>query len=256
MSKSLEESLRQLMTWAGNGIEKIIGKAQKAKVTVSTRPGVQPILSLESQLSINKIQELISFATERFYVPMIPHLEGKACLEIGQTKPVFANSFLQKQAKKMITVNTGNSEGLIQGDASRGYIVKSEAHNLPFDDDSFDYIAARLASGAQKDILNTIKELARTVNPGGQGVFIDYHPFGLYAKKGPQRLVSPEANIKGLEDYYKICRTAGLRIMNVKEAFIDENLRSMFKQHEIQGYRNVKGSPLIIFIFFFKPRMK
>ncbi|MFH1874401.1 MAG: methyltransferase domain-containing protein [Pseudomonadota bacterium] len=256
MSKSIEDSLRQLMYWAGHGIEKIIGKVQKAKVSVVARPGVQPILSLESQLALDKIQDLIAFAIERFYLPVIPHLEGKSCLEIGAGKPVFATQFLQKQAKAMITVNTGYGESPIQGDASRGFIVKAETHNLPFENDFFDYTAARLASSAQKDILNTIKEITRTLSPGGQGVFIDFHPFGLYAKKGPQRLLSLESNIKGLEDYYKICRTAGLRIMNIKEAFIDEGLRSKFSQSEIQTYRNIKGTPLIIFVFFFKPKVK
>ena len=155
------------MYWAGHGIEKIIGKVQKAKVSVATRPGVQPILSLESQLALDKIQDLIAFAIERFYLPMIPHLEGKSCLEIGAGKPVFATHFLQKQAKAMITVNTGYGESPIQGDASRGFIVKAETHNLPFEDDSFDFIFNPVSNCFIPEIQPVWEETFRVLRKGG-----------------------------------------------------------------------------------------
>jgi len=87
-------------------------------------------------------------------------------------------------------------------------------------------------------------------------VFIDYHPYGLYAKKGPNRLRSVESSIRGAEDYYRICRAAGLRVVDLREAFVDENLRSYFGDDQISAYRSMKGSPLTIYLFFYKPRAR
>jgi ubiquinone/menaquinone biosynthesis C-methylase UbiE len=256
MSKSLEDGLRQFMTWLGHLIERGIGEAKKAKVSVGTRGGVQPILSLESQLPVAKIQQMITAATERIYLPVIPHLDGKCTLEIGEGKPVFAQQFLQKQARLVVEANISEASSVAQGDASRGYVVNAQTGAVPFADNFFDYIVGRLGTGSQGDIVKSVKEMGRVLMPGGQGVFIDFHPFGLFSRKGAQRMLAVESTIRGLEDYYKICRSAELRIVNLREAFIDENLRSVFSHGEIQSYRNVKGTPLLLFIFFFKPRTK
>lgn len=252
MSETFESSLKKLMEWIGRGIEKIIGEAHKAKVSVGTRGGLKPILSLESQFAPAKIREMIDFATERICVPTIPNLKGQAALEIGDGTMSLTPHFAGQQARVALGLEIGG-QGVGGG---RGFTIRGIPSSLPFGRDFFEYVGARLATNLQGDIIRAVKEIGRVLAPGGQGFFVDFHPFGLYAKRGTDRLRAVESTIRGIEDYYKICRSAGLRIVDLHEAFIDEGFRSMFAGEEIQTYRNVKGTPLVIFIYFFKPRPK
>lgn len=245
-----------MMAWAGHFIEKIIGEAHKAKVSVGTRGGLKALLSLESQFTPAKIREMIAFSTEKIVSSVIPDLKGQAALEIGETPAQLLSRFLQQEARAAFHATISGGQIGRQGDSSRGYIVRGTPSSLPFDKDFFEYIAALLATRLQGDIVRAMKEVGRVLAPGGQGLLTDFHPFGLYAKKGTDRMRSVESTIRGIEDYYKICKLAGLRIADVREVFIDEEFRSLFSEQEIQSYRNVKGTPLIIFIFFFKPRAK
>ncbi|PIU57652.1 MAG: hypothetical protein COS89_03975 [Deltaproteobacteria bacterium CG07_land_8_20_14_0_80_38_7] len=254
MSQNLENFLRQIMTSFGGIVERLIGSAHKAKMSVGTRSGIQPIISLEGQIEQNKIQDMISFATERIYLSTIPLLQDHATLEIGEGEPLFTQRFVQQKARSSVYMDLSNMAGIPQGDATRGYVIKGSAGSLPFHNDFFDYICARLTTNLQGDIVKSVKEIGRVLIPGGQGVFIDFHPYGLYAKHGSDRMLSVESTIRGIEDYYKICRTSGLRIISIKEAFIDESFRPMFAGDAIQSYRNIKGSPLILFVYFFKPK--
>jgi len=256
MSESVESFLKKIMEGAGRFVEKIIGEAHKAKVSVGTRSGIKPILSLESQFSAAKLKELVNFATERICVPAIPNLKDQATLEIGEGPSNLLPKFFGQQARAALGFEIGGGLTGRQGDSSRGYITRGHATNLPFGKDYFDYVGARLATSLQGDIIKAVKEIGRVMAPGGQGFFSDFHPFGLYAKKGTDRARSVESTIRGIEDYYKICKSAGLRIVDLREAFIDETFRSLFEADEVQAYRNVKGTPLMVFIFFFKPRTK
>ena len=58
-------------------------------------------------------------------------------------------------------------------------IVRSQAARLPFTNNRFSYILARLATQLQGDMVRALRELSRVLAPGGQGVVDDYHPFGL-----------------------------------------------------------------------------
>ena len=256
MSKGFEKHLKSAMTTAGNFIERAIGQAQKAKARAGTRSGVQPILSLESVLGVNKIGELVAAATERMVLPVVPELDGCAALDMGEGPPQLLKRFVECQARLSMGYEIGGGSQGEQGNAATGYIVRGKAQNTPFPDNFFDYVAARLATPFQGDILRVIKELGRIMSPGGQGVFIDYHPYGMYAKKGPERLRAVESSIRGVEDYYRISRAAGLRVVDVREAFIDENIRSMFTDDTIAAFRMVKGSPLTAFLFLYKPRAR
>lgn len=256
MAKNLEKMLRSAMYSTGKLIERAIGHAQKAKVQVGTRGGMQPILSLESLLGANKISELVDISTERVLTQVIPEVKEGTALDIGEGPPQFLAKFKEKGARIAIGFEIGGGSRGRQGDADHGYIVRGRAHNIPFADNFFGYVTTRIASPYQGNILRVMKEVGRILMPGGQGVLVDYHPYGLYAKKGPDRLRSIESSIRGTEDYYRVCRAAGLRVVDLREAFIDENLRSFFGEDEIPSYRSVKGSPFVIFLFFFKPHQR
>jgi hypothetical protein len=100
-----------------------------------------------------------------------------------------------------------------------------------------------------------VREIGRTVKSGGHGVIVDYHPFGKYGKRGGNKFRA-SLGAHGLGDYYRICREAGLRVIDVKEIFVDEEMRKLFHESEIQSYRDLKGTPLAMFIFFYKPKRK
>lgn len=253
---NLERSLRSVMEVIGRFVERVIGHAQKAKVQVGTRGGVQPILSFESLLGTNRIGQLISVATERVVLPAIPELKEGTALDVGEGPPPFLKRFIERGARTAIGFEIGGGSQGTQGDQEKGYVVRGKVSAIPFGDDFFDYLTVRLATPFQGDIIKVVREVGRVAAPGGQGVLIDYHPYGLYAKKGPDRLRSVESSIRGAEDYYRICRAAGLRVVDLREAFIDENLRGFFEGDQLAAYRSLKGTPFAIFLFFYKPRAR
>jgi len=256
MTKSYEKHLKSAMTAAGNFLERAIGHAQKAKAQVGQRGGVQPILSLESILGVNKISELVNASVERYVTPAVPELSGHAAMDLGEGPPQLLARFTEREARLSLGFEIGGGSQGQQGDAKTGYIVRGKAQNVPIADNFFDYVALRLATPLQGDILRVVKEAGRVLAPGGQGVLIDYHPYGMFAKKGPDRLRAIESSIRGIEDYYRICRTAGLRVVDVREAFIDENARNMFTDEAQAAFRTVKGSPLTVILFIYKPRVR
>jgi hypothetical protein len=92
--------------------------------------------------------------------------------------------------------------------------------------------------------------------PGGQGMIVEFHPFGQFAKRGGQRMRSIESNLRKFEEYYRLCRKAGLRIVDLRESFIDESARALFGEDEIAAYRQLKGTPLLAFFFVYKLRRR
>lgn len=238
----------------GRVVEKAIGKAKQARVQVSSRSGVQPVLSVESQVPTNRIKEIIDVATQKVMSNTIPDIKGGAAIEIGEGPAMYNMKMLGNHAKTMVGVEIGAGQTGRQGDVTRGFVIRSQLARLPFSDASFNYFIARLATPFQGDLVRAIRELSRIVAAGGQGVLIDYHPFGMYAKRGTNRSRPADSGVARLEDYYRLFRQSGLRVVDVREAFVDESMRQHFKEEEIQAYRNLKGSPLIIFLFVYKPK--
>ncbi len=256
MSNGAEHTLKSMMESIGRLLERVIGHAQKAKAQVGSRGGVQPILSLESMVGTKKIRELIDVAVERVMLPAVPEIKGAVAIDMGEGPPQFLTRFMEKGARVALGFEIGGGSQGAQGNADRGYVVRGKAQSIPFNNDFFDYLSVRLATPFQGDILRVIKEVGRIAAPGCQGVLIDYHPYGLYAKKGPERVRSVESSIRGAEDYYRICRAAGLRVVDLREAFIDENMRSLFSEDQMSAYRSLKGTPFVIFLFFYKPKVR
>ncbi len=217
---------------------------------------MQPVMSVESLLDYNRIKDLIESSIQKVMEAQIPDLKDRVTLEMGEGPAAYGSRLLARQAKMAVAVEVGGASVGMQGDISRGYIVRSKASALPFADEIFAYILARLATPFQGDMASSIREIGRILLPGGQGVLIDYHPFGLYSRRGTDRLRPAVSGVHRFEDYYRLCKTAGLRVVNVREIFVDESMRKYFSEKEIQAYRNLKGTPLIAFLFFYKPKLK
>lgn len=254
MARSFEQTLRSAMEALGHVVEQLIGKAKRASVQVSTRGGVQPILSVESQLAASRIRDIIEASAQKVLISAIPNLKGGAALEVGEGPVTWAQRLLSAQAQGVWGVEIGGGSVGRQGDASRGFVVRGALSRLPFPDARFAYVMARLATQLQGDMVRALREMARVMAPGGQGVVVDYHPFGLYAKRGASRVRPADSGVHRFEDYYRFCRQAGLRVVDVREAFVDEASRQLFREEEIGAYRSLKGTPLLIFLFVYKPK--
>ncbi len=254
MAETFEQSLRRMMASLGNLIEHVIGRVKQAKVQVESRGGVQPVLALESQLDASRIRELIDASTQKILANTFPDLKGHAVLEIGERCSTFAPILLAAQAGTVTSVELGVETASPQGDVTRGFMVRAQPHRLPFIGNRFAYVLGRLATPLQGDFATSIQEIGRVMAHGGQGIIVDYHPFGLFAKRGANRLRPAESGIRHFEDYYRLARNASLRVVDVREAFITEELRTLFQEAEIPTYRAIKGTPLLTFFFVYKPK--
>ncbi len=244
------------MEWLGHHVEAIIGKAKHARMRVESRGGVQPVLSVESQLSPHRLRELIDSASEKVLLGTIPSLKGQDALEVGEGPVALGAKLLASQARMAVGLEIGGASIGRQGDVSRGFVVRGELARMPFPPGCFAYVVARLATTLQGDMVRAFREIGRVIEPGGQGVIIDYHPFGLFAKKGSGRLRPADSGIERFEDYYRLSRQSGFRVIDVREAVVDESLRGFFHEQEIGIYRNLKGTPLIAFLFIYKPKAR
>lgn len=254
MAESFESTLRKAMEALGRVVEQAIGKAKRAKVQVGSRSGVQPVLSLESLLPPDRMKELIEEATKSVLAEAIPDIKGGTALEIGEGPALYGRKLLGSKASNSVAVEVGGKLTERQNDATRGFVVQAKPSRLPFQSQSFNYVLGRLATPHQGDIVKAVTEIGRVLAPGGQGVIVEFHPFGLYAKRGPQRMKSIESNLRKFEEYYRLCRKAGLRVVNLRESFVEENMRKLFAEGEISAYRSLKNTPILAFFFVYKLR--
>lgn len=244
------------MVVLGRVVERAIGGAQRARVQVETRGGLKPILSLESMLPSERVRSIMASCEDRLLNATLSPQKGKPALEVGEAPARFLSRLLHLGASSVVGLEIGGSTVGRQGDAARGFTVRGLASLLPFRDASFEYATLRLATPIQGDLARTLTEAGRVLTPGSQGVLIDFHPFGLYARHGSPRLRPLESPIRGLEDYYRLSRSGGLRVIDLKEVFVDESMRNLFSEEEIQAYRQLKGTPLLIALFLYKPKLK
>lgn len=255
--EKMKNFLERLMEFLGGLLEKILGQAKKAKGTYEKKAGLQPILSLESRLPLPKLKNLMGHFAERFFPPALSQLKDKTVLEIGEDNLKFQKIILEKKPKVYCGVMVG--EGSATGTAQQNFplVLRGSFRSIPFEDQFFDCVACRLATPHQGDVISAFKELARVLLPGGEGLIVDYHPFGLFAKSGKERLRSVQSTLRGVEDYFKMCRLSGLAVEDLHEGFIDDTLRNQFTTtEEMSTFREIKGTPLVIFLRVVKQRKK
>lgn len=255
MNPKFQDALRKGMHVFGRVVEAVIGQAKKAKVSVVPAHGIEPILAIEGQLPMAKIRELILVSIDRLVKPVIPNLVDKSSLEMTQGQMIFSNLMKEKGAAVSIHVDIGDSAGSYPKDVKSGnfHSIRASARSIPFEDGFFDFVVANLATSQQGDIVRVVKEIGRAVTLGGTAVIVDFHPFGRFAKKGSVRLKSIESIVRGVEDYYKICKNSGFSVDYVREAFIDETVRKLFvSPEEKSSFRSIKDTPFLIFLMVSK----
>ncbi|MDP2599848.1 MAG: methyltransferase domain-containing protein [Deltaproteobacteria bacterium] len=250
-SSKITNSLEKGVGFVGRVLEKLIGQAKKAKekVTPDAAFGLQPILALESRLPAPKIRQLIDLVGDRFMMQMLPVLKDKNVLELGENPLRFQKAILEKKPKFFFGVTVDAVPQSSATTSPQALVLKGSLKSIPFENGFFDCVIAQIATPHQGDVVSAFKEIGRVLAPGGTALLFDYHPFGLYAKSGTQRLRSIQATIRGLEDYYKMCRVSSLFITDMHEGFIDDTLRNQFATpDEMSAYREIKGTPLVLFL--------
>lgn len=234
-------------------LSSLAGKAKKAKATVGAKSGLKPVLSLESRLTIPRIRELLRLIWDRLLPTLLPDLSAQSVLEVGEYPLVFKQCINDKKPRLFCGLVVGSG-----GEASAGtfpLISKGTFRSFPFGDDFFDSVVCQLASPYQEDVVSAFKEVGRVLAGGGVGYIFDFHPFGLYAKSGTDRLRSYQSTIRGLEDYFKMCQVGGLGVEDVREGFLDDTLRNRFTTPEDTAlFRELKGTPLLLFLKVSKNR--
>lgn len=253
MKDVVKGGLRRAVYFFGTKLESVINSFNRVKKGVGAKGGLQPILSLESQLSDVKIRELISFSLSGLLDRNFPQLKDKVTLEIADGGITYSPDFVRAGSKTSVFCDIGGTHPK-PIDISSGYLVEGTAENLPFKPGTFDFFIANLATPSQGDVLKGIEELSRIMSVGAQGILFDFHPYSMFANKGELRMRSLKSSIKGVEDYYRVSSRCGLRLVNLRELFIDERSRSIFAPDYLTVYRNAKGSPFIIVLYFYKPK--
>lgn len=228
-------------------LQKAKGKAQAAKQTVEARSGLKPLLALETRLTADKIKGLLGLMSDRFVTPALPDLSRKMVLEIGESL-----RFQPKILEKNPEIYSGllvSAQEIRQTPGRKPFLIRGDFQTLPFESDTFDFVLTHLNSGHQGDVLTPIKEMGRVLAPGGNGMILDFHPYGLYAKSGSERLRSHQATIRGIEDYFKMCKVGGLKILDLHEGYLDNTLRGEFEEGEMMNaFRELKDSPMLLYL--------
>jgi SAM-dependent methyltransferase len=246
-----EEYLKKGVFKVGTTLEHLIGKAERLGTNIKgSSMSAQPVLSLEGQIQLPKLKEVIAAASEKVIAPIIPSLIDKTALEVREGPARLTKLFKERGASVSVHADMGASAGSYGRPEAGTSSIRSVSSRMPFEDGFFDHIVALFANQYQGDILKGIKEFSRLLSMTGEGVFSDFHPFGMFAKRGNLRLRPAESPVRGVEDYYRICKSAGLKVTAVRESFIDESLRGLFvTEDEKASFRVIKETPLVIYIF-------
>lgn len=253
MAKKIEDILRKGMTSVGQAVEKAIGKAQEAHESVVTTAasvgGGGKGMTLETSMSVQKVKEVLRTSMERLIPTLLPALADRRTLEVADGVGRYAPSLKEHGAKLVVATEIGASGFAVRvaDPVNRMYMIRAAVHRLPFSDNAFDFGIVNLLTPYQGNVLQALKELARVLAPGGSLVIADFHPFGAYAKRGAVRVRPTDSSFRGVGDYYKATRLAGLRVTDVRECFVDETVRSAFQTpEEKEAYRGLRDSPLIL----------
>lgn len=248
MAKKMEDLLRRGMQGVGQFVEKAIGKARAAKATVVAGAPSTSQPAFETSFGLSKLKEILTLANDRIVPPLLPELANKSAIEIAEGTGRFAVPLKEHGAKLVASLEIGTGVPVTNTDSTRQlYVIRGSLRRLPFADAFFDFCIANLATPHQGDFLKSLKEIGRVMAPGADLVVADYHPFGSYAKRGSARIKPVESTLRGMGDYFKVARLAGLRVRDIRESFVDETMRAAFVTPEEKiAYRTLKDNPIMV----------
>lgn len=238
-----EENLRRFVVKLGRSLESLIAK-MKASHFARRLPKMEPVLAIDGQLAAPKIRELAQHTSLHLLGELLPPFIDKTVVVIGNDVATAVPLCQDKGASTIIQVELENSDSPLPGgdDALR---IHCQPQKLALRSHNADAVVALLAAPFQGELDQVLQELARVLVVGGDILIADYHPFGLYAKRGSHRLRGSLA--KGVEEYYRMARGVGIDLTDCREGFCDARAAAFFvTTEEKQVYRRIKDSPLVI----------
>lgn len=241
--KQWEENLRRIVVTLGRGLEGLIAKLKSTRLARNL-PQVTPVMAIEGQIPTSKIKELSQHVSLRLLAEMMPPLVDKSVLLIGEGVAAAVPLCKDKGTSTLMEVELGASESPLS-DGDESLRIHCVPQKLAVRNHSFDAVVALLATPFQGELELVFQELARTLVVGGDFLVADFHPFGLYAKRGSRRLRASFAH--GMAEYYRMARDLGIEIADCREGYCDEKAAAFFvTPEEKQIYRGLKDSPLVV----------
>ena len=180
---STSKSPKKSSGFLGNIFERLVGLPKQAKETIDKGRGGSPLLSLESRIPAAKLTQLIDAISERFVQTHLPPLAQKKVLELGEGKLPYQKMLLDKNPQLLAGLVAGDVQGRGAQNAS-SIFLQGNFRAIPFANQFFDFVVARLTTPLQGDVVSAVKEIGRVLAPGGTTLILDFHPFGLFAKSG------------------------------------------------------------------------
>lgn len=134
-------------------------------------------------------------------------------------------------------------------------LVNASFRKLPFRSGRFDLILSTLAVDHTPGLAGTVRELTRTLKPGGTIILSCFHPFGFLT--GWKRTFTARLETYAVRyipysvaDYLNAFTSAGLTLVKVEEPVIDESVRHLYTAMGKEDfYKRSIGHPLsLIFL--------
>lgn len=194
-----------------------------------------------------------SRAVRRYLEPSL--LKGKDVLDAGCGTGRYLPVLQEFQPRMIAATDLSpnmieKAKGKIDGSVPVSLHVGG-VEQLPFEDESFDFILCTLVLGHVQHLISAIRQLARVLRPKGTLIISCFHPFGqligwqrtfrttqLFAVKYYTHLYS---------EYFDSFSRTGLELLRMEEPTIDESLLRFYeKAGRTDVYERYKGYPLLL----------
>jgi malonyl-CoA O-methyltransferase len=222
--------------YLGFWLERLKGRRPKPAVPVDVLTGYAQWAKNYPAEAHNPLMEI----EEQAMLSLLPaDLSGQVCLDLACGSGRYMQLMQARQAKQIfgtdysadMLAQVNNSEPKApcgQFTIDNSQLVRSAFLALPFAAPTFDLITCALAVGHEKNLQQTMAEIARVLRVGGVVIYSDFHPFATLS--GWQRSFTSNGTTFKLEhylhlyrDHQQACHLAGLTITAILEPVAGEH---------------------------------
>lgn len=186
----------------------------------------------------------LMMAEEQAMLTLLPeNLAGKVCLDLACGSGRYLRLMQARRAGSTFGVDySGNM--LVEASNRKSAVQNPKLAQcaflaLPFASQTFDFITCGLAVGHEKNLKQTMAEIARILRPGGSIIYSDFHPFGTLsgwqrsftAKNG--QIFSLEHYLHLYSDHQQACQAVGLTITAVLEPLVGPHAPPGFEKFPV-----------------------
>jgi malonyl-CoA O-methyltransferase len=187
-------------------------------------------------------------AEQHAMLALWPELSGRRALDLACGTGRYAQLLERSGADPVVA--TDLSPGMLAlSNVSRR--VRADMMQLPFADESFDFVVSGLAVGHAPHLDLWTREMARVLAPGGVLLYSDFHPEA--ARVGMTRSFTDAQHCKhtllhrnyDLPAHRAANAAAGLQLDTVRELRVGEDLQEAFSGSDV-FYRRWTGLPVVL----------